>query len=355
MPKKPSLQAWTLDPSPSKNRPPLMRSMSMAAIAVSNGLRTNARAMPEASFTRCVKAAAAERGTKGGPYTCGAKSPSRPASSCILHCIASNGPGAGVTVPRIYVLRQPFVASLVGVRRRPSEVFSATGLASISTPHAAGANLAAMSDFVLALDQGTSSSRAILFDHSGRAVASSQQEFRQIYPQPGWVEHDADEIWDTQIAVARDVLKQAGIDAGNVSAIGITNQRETTVIWDRDGNPIANAIVWQDRRTAPACEALRAAGLEPKFRERTGLLLDPYFSGTKVKWLLDNVTGARKRAEAGELMFGTVDAWLLYRLTGVHATDYTNASRTLLYHIFERRWDEELLAALDVPASLLPP
>ncbi len=211
-----------------------------------------------------------------------------------------------------------------------------------------------MSDFVLALDQGTSSSRAILFDHSGRSIASSQREFRQIYPQPGWVEHDANEIWESQLAVARDVLKQAGAEAQNIAAIGITNQRETTVIWDRDSTPVANAIVWQDRRTAPACEALRSAGLEPQFRERTGLLLDPYFSGTKVKWLLDNVAGARKRAERGELMFGTVDAWLLYRLCGVHATDYTNASRTLLYNIFERRWDDALLAHLEVPQSLLP-
>ncbi len=209
-------------------------------------------------------------------------------------------------------------------------------------------------DFVLALDQGTSSSRAILFDHSGRAVASSQQEFRQIYPQPGWVEHDAEEIWETQLTVARDVLKQAGADARNIAAIGITNQRETTVIWDRDGKPIANAIVWQDRRTAPICEELRSAGLEAKFRERTGLLLDPYFSGTKVKWLLDHIPGARDRAKRGELMFGTIDSWLLYRLCGVHATDYTNASRTLLYNIFERRWDDELLTHLDVPASLMP-
>ncbi|HET8943492.1 MAG TPA: glycerol kinase GlpK [Dehalococcoidia bacterium] len=211
-----------------------------------------------------------------------------------------------------------------------------------------------MSDFVLALDQGTSSSRAILFDHSGRAVASAQQEFRQIYPQPGWVEHDAEEIWESQARVARDVLSEAGAGASNVAAIGITNQRETTVIWDRDGKPISNAIVWQDRRTAAICEALRSAGREPEFRERTGLLLDPYFSGTKVKWLLDNVTDARARAERGELMFGTIDSWLLYRLCGVHGTDYTNASRTLLYNIFEKRWDDGLLARLDVPSSLLP-
>jgi len=211
-----------------------------------------------------------------------------------------------------------------------------------------------MSDFVLALDQGTSSSRAILFDHSGRAVASSQQEFRQIYPQPGWVEHDAVEIWETQLTVARDVLKQADADARNIAAIGITNQRETTVIWDREGKPIANAIVWQDRRTAPICDELRAAGFEPEFRERTGLLLDPYFSGTKVKWLLDNVPDARGRAGRGELMFGTIDSWLLYRLCGVHATDYTNASRTLLYNIFERRWDDYLLDRLEIPTYVMP-
>jgi glycerol kinase len=211
-----------------------------------------------------------------------------------------------------------------------------------------------MSRFVLALDQGTSSSRAIVFDHSGNAVASAQQEFRQIYPQPGWVEHDPEEIWQTQLSTAQEALRQAKAGPQNVAAIGITNQRETTIIWDRDGRPIANAIVWQDRRTAAICEELRSRGLEPLFRERTGLLLDPYFSGTKVKWLLDNVPGARLRAENGELLFGTVDSWLLYRLTGVHATDYTNASRTLLYNIFELRWDDDLLRELDVPSSLLP-
>jgi glycerol kinase len=208
--------------------------------------------------------------------------------------------------------------------------------------------------FVLALDQGTSSSRAILFDHAGNAVSSAQREFRQIYPQPGWVEHDPEEIWQTQLSTAREALRQAKAEPQNVAAIGITNQRETTIIWDRDGRPIANAIVWQDRRTAPICEELRARGLEPLFRERTGLLLDPYFSGTKVKWLLDNVPGARRRAESGELMFGTVDSWLLYRLMGAHATDYTNASRTLLYNIFDLRWDDDLLRELDVPSSLLP-
>jgi glycerol kinase len=211
-----------------------------------------------------------------------------------------------------------------------------------------------MSDFVLALDQGTSSSRAILFDHDGEMRAVAQQPFEQIYPQPGWVEHDPKEIWRTQLETARAALEQAGATAANVAAIGITNQRETTVIWDREGVPIHNAIVWQDRRTAGLCDELRERGLEETFRERTGLLLDPYFSGTKVKWLLDNVEGARARAEAGELMFGTVDSWLMYRLCGIHATDYTNASRTLLYNIFEKRWDDELLSALTIPASLLP-
>jgi len=211
-----------------------------------------------------------------------------------------------------------------------------------------------MAGFVLALDQGTSSSRAILFDHAGNAVASAQQPFGQIYPHPGWVEHDPEQIWETQLSAAREALRQAKVEPGNVAAIGITNQRETAVIWDRAGHPIANAIVWQDRRTARMCEEMREHGLEPLFRERTGLLLDPYFSGTKIKWLLDNVTGARRRAESGELMFGTIDSWLLYRLTGLHATDYTNASRTLLYNIFDLRWDGELLEALSVPSSVLP-
>ena len=211
-----------------------------------------------------------------------------------------------------------------------------------------------MPDFVLALDQGTSSSRAILFDHSGTPVVRAQQPFEQIYPQPGWVEHDPEEIWRTQLATAHEALRQAKAGPADLAAIGITNQRETTIIWDRDGRPIANAIVWQDRRTAPICDELKTAGQEPLFRERTGLLLDPYFSGTKVKWLLDNVPGARRRTEKGELLFGTVDSWLIYRLAGVHVTDYTNASRTLMYNIFERRWDDALLEALDVPSSVLP-
>ena len=211
-----------------------------------------------------------------------------------------------------------------------------------------------MADFILALDQGTSSSRAILFDRGGNIVSVSQQEYPISYPQPGWVEQSADDIWQTQSYTARDALNKVGATAGQVAAIGISNQRETTIVWDRSGKPISNAIVWQDRRTAAMCDEMRAAGLEPKFRERTGLLLDPYFSGTKVKWLLDNVPKARERAENGELMFGTVDTWLLYKLCGVHATDYSNASRTLLYNVFDLRWDPELLSALDVPASLLP-
>jgi len=211
-----------------------------------------------------------------------------------------------------------------------------------------------MPDFVLALDQGTSSSRAILFDHSGTPVASAQQPFEQIYPQPGWVEHDPEEIWRTQLGTAHEALRKAKAEPADIATIGITNQRETTIIWDSDGRPIANAIVWQDRRTAPICDDLKAAGREPLFRERTGLLLDPYFSGTKVRWLLDNVPGARHSAENGELMFGTIDSWLMYRLAKVHLTDYTNASRTLLYNIFERRWDDALLEALDVPPSILP-
>jgi glycerol kinase len=211
-----------------------------------------------------------------------------------------------------------------------------------------------MRDFVLALDQGTSSSRAILFDHGGTVVASAQLPFDQIYPRPGWVEHNPEEIWRTQLATAEEALRNGNLDASDVAAIGITNQRETTIIWDRSGKPVANAIVWQDRRTTPICDELKTAGLEPLFRERTGLLLDPYFSGTKIKWLIDNVAGARQRADRGDLMFGTVDSWLLYKLAGVHVTDYTNASRTLLYNIFEQRWDNALLEALDVPSSILP-
>ncbi|MGH8799456.1 MAG: FGGY family carbohydrate kinase, partial [Casimicrobiaceae bacterium] len=211
--------------------------------------------------------------------------------------------------------------------------------------------------FVLALDQGTTSSRAIVFDHAGAIRGAAQKEFRQIFPQPGWVEHDPSEIWATQSAVVAEALAAAGIGGGDITAIGITNQRETTLLWDRaSGKPLANAIVWQDRRTAGQCDALRAAGHEPTFARKTGLLLDAYFSGTKLKWLLDNVAGARERAARGELAFGTVDSWLIWNLTGgaVHATDPSNASRTLLFDIHRGDWDDELLALLDVPRAVLP-
>jgi glycerol kinase len=217
--------------------------------------------------------------------------------------------------------------------------------------------------FVLALDQGTTSSRAIVFDDGGAVVAMAQREIQQIFPRPGWVEHDPQEIWDSQLATAREALARAGLAAGDVAALGITNQRETTVVWDRGtGLPLANAIVWQDRRTAGACDRLKRAGLESLFRERTGLVLDPYFSGTKLAWLLDEVDGAREAAAAGRLAFGTVDSWLLWNLTGGagpaaggrHATDVTNASRTLLWNLHTGDWDEELLTALDIPRSVLP-
>ena len=211
--------------------------------------------------------------------------------------------------------------------------------------------------YVLALDQGTTSSRAILFDRSGTPCAVAQQEFPQRFPEPGWVEHDAIEIWGSQAGVMHEVLAKANASARDVAAIGITNQRETTVVWDRaTGRPIANAIVWQDRRTAPMCDALRAEGKESSFAERTGLVLDAYFSGTKLKWLLDNVPGARERAHRGELAFGTIDSWLIWQLTGgrVHATDPSNASRTLLFDIRRGAWSDELCAALDVPPSMLP-
>ena len=211
--------------------------------------------------------------------------------------------------------------------------------------------------FVLALDQGTTSSRAIVFDHRGQACGAAQQEFRQIFPEPGWVEHDPTEIWATQSAVLHGALATAGIGAADLAAIGITNQRETTVLWERaTGRPVANAIVWQDRRTAGTCDALRAAGHAPTFAAKTGLVLDAYFSGTKLKWLLDHVPGARARAEAGELAFGTIDSWLVWNLTrgAVHATDPSNASRTLLFDIHRGDWDDELLALLDVPRAVLP-
>ncbi len=212
-------------------------------------------------------------------------------------------------------------------------------------------------NYVLALDQGTTSSRAILFDRSGRPCASAQQEFAQSYPQPGWVEHDAEEIWQSQLAVARAVLRDKGVAAERIAAVGVTNQRETTVLWDRaTGEALAPAIVWQDRRTAGLCAALTEAGHADLFTRRTGLLLDPYFSGTKLKWLLDSIPGARRRAEKGELAFGTVDSWLAWKLTDGrrHVTDASNASRTLLFDIHRCCWDEELLALLDIPAAVLP-
>ena len=212
-------------------------------------------------------------------------------------------------------------------------------------------------EHLLALDQGTSSSRAIVFHRDGRIVAMAQREIRQIFPQPGWVEHDANEIWATQQAVALEALFKAKLNASDIAAIGITNQRETTVLWNRrTGQPMANAIVWQDRRTEPLCLQLREAGLTEQVRRSTGLVIDPYFSGTKIRWLLDHVPGAHVAAAQGELAFGTIDTWLLWKLTGgqVHATDVSNASRTMLFDIRHNVWDHELLKALHVPDSLLP-
>jgi glycerol kinase len=214
-----------------------------------------------------------------------------------------------------------------------------------------------MPRYILALDQGTSSSRAVLFDEEGALVAAEQRELPQIYPQPGWVEHDPEAIWSSQLESAQALLHATKIDASQIAAVGITNQRETAIVWERaTGRPIANAIVWQCRRTADQCEELRRQGLEPFIRERTGLVIDAYFSATKVRWLLDHVPDAQRRAEAGELAFGTVDSWLIYRLTGgrVHATDASNASRTMLFNLHEGRWDDELLRLFNIPASMLP-
>src|SRR6266496_3046268 len=211
--------------------------------------------------------------------------------------------------------------------------------------------------FILALDQGTTSSRALVFDHGGTVRAVAQAEFRQIFPQPGWVEHDATEIWATQSGVLHGALAQAGISAGDIAAIGITNQRETTVLWDRaTGRPVANAIVWQDRRTAGLCDELRAAGHAELIARKTGLVIDAYFSGTKLKWLLDNVRGARERASRGELAFGTIDTWLVWNLTrgALHVTDPSSASRTLLWNTRTGAWDDELLRLLDIPREVLP-
>ncbi len=211
--------------------------------------------------------------------------------------------------------------------------------------------------FILALDQGTTSSRSIVFDHDGRIHAIAQQEFKQHYPQPGWVEHDPEEIWTTQLATAKAALQKAKLNARDIAAIGITNQRETTVLWDRKtGKPVHNAIVWQDRRTAPICDEIRKSKWVQEISQRTGLVPDPYFSGTKIRWLLDNLSDLRQRAQQGDIVFGTVDSWLLWKLTEgkVHATDCSNASRTLLYNIHKLEWDRDLLAVLDIPASLLP-
>ncbi|RTQ50805.1 glycerol kinase [Hymenobacter gummosus] len=214
-----------------------------------------------------------------------------------------------------------------------------------------------MPQYILALDQGTTSSRAILFDQQGRIVAQAQKEFTQLFPRPGWVEHDPLEIWATQAGVAAEATVKAGQNGRSIAAIGITNQRETTIVWERrTGRPVYNAIVWQDRRTAAYCDELRAAGHEALIRRKTGLLLDAYFSATKLRWILDNVPGARRQAEAGELAFGTVDSWLVWNFTQGerHITDVSNAARTLLFDIHRRQWDEELLALFDIPASVLP-
>ena len=214
-----------------------------------------------------------------------------------------------------------------------------------------------MTQYILALDQGTTSSRAIVFDKQGSIISIAQKEFQQHFPQAGWVEHDANEIWSSQLGVATEAIVKAGLSVENIAAIGITNQRETTVVWDRSSSkPIYNAIVWQDRRTANTCDALKAKGLEGMIKQKTGLVVDAYFSGTKVKWILDNVPKAREKANRGELAFGTIDSWLLWNLTKgqVHATDVSNASRTMLCNIHSLQWDEELLAMLDIPASMLP-
>ncbi|MBC9889281.1 MAG: glycerol kinase GlpK, partial [Opitutae bacterium] len=214
-----------------------------------------------------------------------------------------------------------------------------------------------MMKFILALDQGTTSSRAIIFDRKGSIRAMAQQEFEQIFPKPGWVEHDPREIWRTQLAVAREALQKIGATASDIAGIGITNQRETTVVWDRaTGEPIGNAIVWQDRRTADFCRELKEAGKADLIQRKSGLVIDAYFSGSKIRWMLDNIEGAREKARAGDLAFGTIDSWLVWNLTGgkAHVTDVSNASRTLVFNIETLQWDEELLALLDLPAGLLP-
>ncbi|MCI2061453.1 MAG: glycerol kinase GlpK [Eubacteriaceae bacterium] len=214
-----------------------------------------------------------------------------------------------------------------------------------------------MSKYVMALDQGTTSSRCILYNKQGEIISSAQKEFGQIFPQPGWVEHDAMQIWSTQVGVALDAMARIDASPEDIAAIGITNQRETAVVWDREtGLPVYNAIVWQCRRTAELCGELKECGCEDKVREKTGLILDPYFSGTKIKWILDNVAGARKKADEGKLLFGTIETWLIWKLTdgAVHVTDYSNASRTMLFNIHDLDWDDELLEMLDIPRSMLP-
>ncbi|WP_214741638.1 MULTISPECIES: glycerol kinase GlpK [unclassified Exiguobacterium] len=211
--------------------------------------------------------------------------------------------------------------------------------------------------YILALDQGTTSSRAIIFDHDGKIVTVAQREFKQYFPKPGWVEHNANEIWGSVLAVMAEAFGSADIDPNEIAGIGITNQRETAVVWEKEtGRPVYNAVVWQSRQTADICEELKAAGHSDMVRDKTGLLIDAYFSGTKVKWILDNVEGAREKAENGELLFGTIDTWLIWKLSGgkAHVTDYSNASRTLMYNIYEQKWDDELLDILSVPKSMLP-
>jgi glycerol kinase len=214
-----------------------------------------------------------------------------------------------------------------------------------------------MEKYILSLDQGTTSSRAILFNQKGEIVHVAQKEFTQIFPRPGWVEHNANEIWGSILSVMASVLSEANVKAEQIAGIGITNQRETTVVWDKEtGQPVYNAIVWQSRQTADICEELKAKGLSDTFRQKTGLLIDAYFSGTKVKWILDHVEGAREKAENGKLLFGTIDSWIIWKLSGgkAHVTDYSNASRTLMYNIYELQWDDELLEHLTVPNSMLP-
>src|SRR5690606_38442609 len=212
-------------------------------------------------------------------------------------------------------------------------------------------------DYILSIDQGTTSSRAVLFNHKGEIVETAQQEFEQFFPKPGWVEHDANEIWTSVLACIAGVLRKADVDPDQIAGIGITNQRETAVVWDRNtGKPIYKAIVWQSRQTGDICKELKEQGHEQLFRKKTGLLIDAYFSGTKVKWILDNVEGAREKADNGDMMVGTVDSWLVYELSGgkTNVSDYSNASRTLMYNIYDLEWDQELLDILTVPKSMLP-